>query len=73
MEITQEQAGWFSQTFERIVDNVEQAVLGKRHVIRLALTCLLSEGHMLLEDYPGTGKTQLARALAHTVQGSKIK
>jgi len=73
MEITQEQAGWFSQTFERIVDNVEQAVLGKRHVIRLALTCLLSEGHMLLEDYPGTGKTQLARALAHTVQGSNAR
>ena len=45
-------------------------MLGKQHVTRLALTCLLSEGHMLLEDFPGTGKTQLARALSATVQGT---
>ena len=38
---------------------------------RLALTCLLSEGHLLLEDFPGTGKTQLAKALAATVQGTQ--
>ena len=62
--ITQEQVEWFAQTFDQLVDNIEQAVLGKQHVTRLALTCLLSEGHLLLEDFPGTGKTQLARALA---------
>ena len=70
MSITQQQADWFSQTLDRIIDNIEGAVLGKRNVVKLVVTCLLSEGHMLIEDYPGTGKTQLARALANTVQGS---
>lgn len=69
MSVSQEQATWFSQAFQQMVGNVDQVVLGKQHVVRLALTCLLSEGHLLLEDYPGTGKTQLARAIAATVQG----
>ena len=68
--LSHEQAAWFKQTFDQLTDNMEKAVLGKRHVVRLALTCLLSEGHLLLEDFPGTGKTMLARALANTVQGS---
>jgi MoxR-like ATPase len=73
MTITREQAAWFHQTFDQLTDNIEKAVLGKRHVVRLALTCLLSEGHLLLEDFPGTGKTMLARALANTVQGSHAR
>lgn len=73
MTITHEQAAWFAQTFNMLADNIEKAVLGKRHVVKLALTCLLSEGHLLLEDFPGTGKTQLARALANTVQGSNAR
>ncbi|WP_228759851.1 MoxR family ATPase [Pseudactinotalea sp. HY158] len=68
--MTPDQALWFSDTFSRLVANVEQAVLGKNEVIRLAFTCLLSRGHLLLEDYPGTGKTSLARALSATVQAS---
>ncbi len=60
--MTPEQATWFAQTFDRLVGNVGQAVLGKAHVVRLTLTCMLSEGHILLEDAPGTGKTSLARA-----------
>lgn len=68
--ITDEQARWFHQTFEQLVTNVEVAIRGKGDVIRLALTCMLSEGHLLLEDNPGTGKTVLAKALANTVQGS---
>ncbi len=73
MTISLEQAGWFQKTFDKLTDNMELAVLGKRHVVRLALTCLLSEGHALLEDFPGTGKTMLARALANTVQGSHAR
>ncbi len=68
--MTPEQAAWFAQTFDRLTTNISGAVLGKRHVVRLVLTCLMSEGHILLEDFPGTGKTSLAKALANTVQGT---
>ena len=70
MTMTTEQAAWFAGTFEKLVANVGQAVLGKSHVIRLTFTAMLAEGHVLFEDAPGTGKTSLARALAATVQGS---
>ena len=73
MSMTPEQALWFADTFGKLVANVEQAVLGKNHVVRLAVTCLLSEGHLLLEDAPGTGKTSLARSLAQTVQGTQSR
>lgn len=73
MGINSEQAQWFSATFEQLVANVEVAIRGKADVIRLALTCLLSEGHLLLEDNPGTGKTVLAKAIAHTVQGTQSR
>jgi len=70
MTMTPQQAAWFSETFTRLVANVEQALLGKTFVIRLSFTALLSGGHLLLEDFPGTGKTSLARAIAQSVQGS---
>lgn len=70
MAITVEQAEWFRDSFSRLVANVEQALVGKTEVVRLALTCLLTEGHLLLEDVPGTGKTMLAKAIANTVQGT---
>ena len=73
MTMTQEQATWFADTFGRLVDNVGQAVLGKPEVIRLVLASLLAEGHVLLEDAPGTGKTSLAKALAATVQGTNSR
>ncbi len=68
MTMTPEQTSWFAETFEVLVRNVGQALLGKDHVVRLALTCMLAEGHLLLEDAPGTGKTSLAKAIAATVQ-----
>ena len=70
MTVTPENAAWFAETFARLTANVGTALLGKEPVIRLALTCMLTEGHLLLEDAPGTGKTALARALAATVEGS---
>src|SRR5437762_3507708 len=70
MTMTPEQATWFADIFTRLVSNVEHVLLGKTFVVRLAYTALLSEGHLLLEDFPGTGKTSLARAMAQSVQGT---
>jgi MoxR-like ATPase len=70
MTMTPEQATWFSDIFNRLVANVDQVLLGKTFVIKLSFTALLSEGHLLLEDFPGTGKTSLARAMAQSVKGS---
>lgn len=68
--MTPEQAVWYAETFDRLVQNIGQAIVGKERSIRLALACLLSDGHLLLEDVPGTGKTMLAKSIANTVQGT---
>ena len=58
----------FAEQFQSIVSNIGKAILGKPDVLDLAVTCLLAEGHLLIEDAPGVGKTSLAKALAVTVQ-----
>jgi MoxR-like ATPase len=55
---------------ERLGRNVERVLVGKRSVVELAVVALLCEGHLLIEDVPGIGKTTLARALAQSIGGS---
>jgi MoxR-like ATPase len=50
--------------FNQIVGQISRVVLGKEDQIRLALTCLLAKGHLLIEDIPGIGKTTLAKVLS---------
>lgn len=59
----------FAQRFSQLCDNVNLVVSGKAEVVELAVTCLLSGGHILLEDVPGVGKTLMAKALAASVHG----
>lgn len=73
MAVTAEQLAAFQRDFHSVADNVEQVILGKRHVIELVLIAMISDGHVLLEDVPGTGKTSLARAVAQSVQGSNTR
>jgi MoxR-like ATPase len=51
----------------RVIDNVERVIVGKRRVVELTVVGLLSQGHLLIEDVPGVGKTMLARSLARSL------
>ncbi len=53
----------------RVIDNVEQVIIGKRDSIELLMVALLCEGHVLIEDVPGVGKTMLARSIATSLGG----
>ena len=60
----------FGRLFAALLANVEQVIQGKREQIHLALVCLLAEGHLLIEDVPGVGKTSLAKAIAASIGGA---
>jgi MoxR-like ATPase len=67
-----DQQDWerFAFEFHRIADNVSQVIQGKRQEVRLALVCLVAEGHLLIEDVPGVGKTMLAKSVARSIDCS---
>jgi MoxR-like ATPase len=67
--VTADEAALFADAFDGMAVSIGRALLGKPDVVRLALVALLSQGHILLEDVPGTGKTTLARAVASCVAG----
>jgi MoxR-like ATPase len=60
-------AGEFQKSFERVASNVERTIQGKSEAVRLALVALVGEGHLLLEDVPGVGKTMLAKSIAKSI------
>ncbi|HYZ97977.1 MAG TPA: MoxR family ATPase [Acidimicrobiales bacterium] len=60
----------FTDYYESVVENVARVIQGKRDIIELVLLCLISEGHLLLEDVPGVGKTNLAKSLATSLDCS---
>ena len=72
MEQQQGSSEWqeLADAFHEIERNIEQVVQGKHREIRLALVSLIAEGHLLIEDVPGVGKTMLAKALARSIDCS---
>ena len=66
----QVEAAESAETIERITDNVARVVHAPRDTLRLAVLSLMSEGHVIIEDFPGVGKTMLAKALARSVDAS---
>ncbi|MEZ5321354.1 MAG: AAA family ATPase [Microthrixaceae bacterium] len=73
MSVTAPEAAWFHQTFTAIVESIEKAFLGRTEVVAAAVTCLFAQGHLLLEDNAGSGKTTLARSLSRCVSGSQAR
>ncbi|WP_132747181.1 AAA family ATPase [Scopulibacillus darangshiensis] len=61
-----------NQVIDRVIENVEKVLVGKRHTAELAIVALLANGHVLLEDVPGVGKTMLVRAIAKSL-GAEFK
>ncbi len=55
---------------DKIIEQLERVIFGKREVLQKVLVCLLAEGHLLMEDVPGTAKTLLSKALARTLGGT---
>jgi len=65
--VSAQQIEAFSRRFDLIATNVEKVIQGKRDVVELVLLALVAEGHVLVEDVPGVGKTQLAKSIARSI------
>ncbi len=61
---------WFTERFVEIGTNIARVIQGKSDVIDLMVTAMIAEGHVLIEDVPGVGKTQLAKSLARSIDGT---
>ena len=55
---------------KKVIDNIENVIIGKRNIVELSLVALLADGHVLLEDVPGVGKTMMVRSLAKSINAS---
>jgi len=60
----------FAERFDAIVANIEKVIQGKTDEVRMVLVALVADGHVLLEDMPGTGKTMMARAIAQSIDAT---
>ena len=65
--VSQGELDWFATKFDAVAGNIEKVIQGKREVVDLVVTSLLAEGHLLIEDVPGVGKTLLAKSLARSI------
>ncbi len=70
MQKDSEEWAHFAYSFQRIAENVSEVLQGKSQEVRLALVCLIAEGHLLIEDVPGVGKTMLAKSIARSIDSS---
>jgi MoxR-like ATPase len=72
LELREQTREWesFGARFRLIEENVERVLRGKNAEIRLALVALVAEGHLLIEDVPGVGKTMLAKSIARSIDCS---
>ncbi|MCB1259160.1 MAG: AAA family ATPase, partial [Acidimicrobiales bacterium] len=60
----------FAELFEAISANIQHVIQGKPEIVDLVVLCLVADGHLLIEDVPGVGKTSVAKALARSVDTS---
>jgi MoxR-like ATPase len=65
-----DELAWFGDRFQAIAGNIERVIQGNRSTIELVVTSLVAEGHVLIEDVPGVGKTLLAKSLARSIDCS---
>lgn len=70
MPVKPDQLAWFGDRYQAIAENIERVIQGKRSTIELVVTSLVAEGHLLIEDVPGVGKTLLAKSLARSIDCS---
>ncbi len=69
-QLTPDAAAWFATRHRSLLANLERVIRGKADVLRMALCCLFAEGHLLIEDVPGVGKTSIAKAIATSIDAS---